>query len=76
MQFWTMVCVNVLRIPLAKILDPPLVKMGGRRVYLGTADAAAYSGAYMFCLRFIFVLFFPTTLIGATAKAISSNKKT
>ena len=47
--------------------------MGGRRVYLGTADAAAYSGAYMFCLRFIFVFFFPTTLIGATAKPISST---
>jgi len=50
---------KVLRIPLAKILDPPLVKMGGRHVYLGTADAAAYSGAYMFCLRFIFVFFLP-----------------
>jgi len=49
--------------------------MGGRRVYLGNADAAAYSGAFMFCLRFIFVFFFPTTLIGATAKPISSNKK-
>ena len=50
---------QVLRIPLAKILDPPPLKMGGRRVYLGTADVAAYSGAYMFCLRFIFVFSSP-----------------
>ena len=63
---------KVLRIPLAKILDSPLVKMGGRPVYFGTADAAAYSGA-LFCLRFVFVFFFPTTLIGATTKPISSN---